>query len=114
MYAEQALHTAPMSNHAAGYERKFAKSNDVESGFHAARDHLKKWAKPLYHAVGTCAMLPLQGGGVVVTELKVSGVTDLRIVDASVFPLILQGNTQTLIYAVAEKASDIIKSGLRL
>jgi len=112
MYAEEAIHTAPLSNHVAEYERRFPRSGNVETNLEAARDHLKKWAKTTYHPVGTCAMLPLQEGGVVDNKLRVYGVTGLRVVDASIFPLIPQGNPQTLVYAVAEKASDLIKSTL--
>lgn len=112
MYAEKAIHTEPLSNHVAEHERRFTESGDDGTGLQAAKEHLKKWAKTTYHPVGTCAMLPLEEGGVVDNEMKVYGVTGLRVVDASVFPLIPQGNPQTLVYAVAEKASDIIKSGL--
>ncbi|PVH89571.1 GMC oxidoreductase [Cadophora sp. DSE1049] len=114
MYAENAIHTAPLSHHVAGHERKFTNSGDVDTGLQAAREHLKKWAKTTYHPVGTCAMLPLEEGGVVDSDLRVYGVMGLRVVDASVFPLIPQGNPQTLVYAVVEKASDIIKSGLKM
>jgi len=62
-----------------------------------------------YHVVGTAAMLPEKLGGVVDERLKVYGVKNLRIVDASVFPLIPRGNIQASVYAVAEKAADIIK-----
>jgi choline dehydrogenase-like flavoprotein len=62
-----------------------------------------------YHPVGTCAMLPKEKGGVVDNELKVYGVDGLRVVDASIFPLHVQGNIVSLVYAVAEKAADIIK-----
>ncbi len=41
-------------------------------------------------------------------RLRVHGVKGLRVVDASVFPLVPQSNLQTLVYAVAERASDII------
>ena len=112
MYAEQAIHTAPLSKHVAEHERRFTRSGNVETDLEAARDYLKRWAKTTYHPVGTCAMLPLQEGGVIDNELRVYGVTGLRVVDASVFPLIPQGNPQTLVYAVAEKASDLIKSSL--
>ncbi|KAH6724271.1 hypothetical protein BKA61DRAFT_26876 [Leptodontidium sp. MPI-SDFR-AT-0119] len=112
LYAENAIHTAPLSSHALEHDRKFTKSGDAETGLQAAREYLKKWAKTLYHPVGTCAMLPLEEGGVVGNDLRVYGVKGLRIVDASVFPLVPQGNPQTLVYAVAEKAADIIKSGL--
>ncbi|KAG4432832.1 hypothetical protein IFR05_011697 [Cadophora sp. M221] len=112
LYAENAVHTTPLSSHALEQERKFTKSDDAETGLQAAREYLTKWAKTLYHPVGTCAMLPLEEGGVVDNELRVYGVKGLRIVDASVFPLVPQGNPQSLVYAVAEKAADIIKSGL--
>ncbi|KAH7406111.1 hypothetical protein DE146DRAFT_434153 [Phaeosphaeria sp. MPI-PUGE-AT-0046c] len=62
-----------------------------------------------YHPVGTCAMLPKDKGGVVSDELKVYGTSNVRVADASVFPLHVQGNIVSLVYALAEKAADIIK-----
>jgi choline dehydrogenase-like flavoprotein len=63
-----------------------------------------------FHPVGTCAMLPKEDGGVVSPELRVYGTSNLRIVDASVFPLNVRGNLASAVYAVAERASDLIKS----
>jgi choline dehydrogenase len=62
-----------------------------------------------YHPIGTCAMLPRERGGVVDSKLKVYGTSNVRVVDASVFPLQVQGNIVSLVYAVAEKAADMIK-----
>ncbi len=62
-----------------------------------------------YHPIGTCAMLPREKGGVVDAELRVHGVDGLRVVDASIFPTHVQGNIVSLVYAVAEKAADLIK-----
>lgn len=62
-----------------------------------------------YHPIGTCAMLPKEKGGVVSDELKVYGTSNVRVVDASIFPTHVQGNIVSLVYAVAEKAADIIK-----
>lgn len=42
--------------------------------------------------------------------MRVHGVKGLRIVDASVMPLITRGNRQATVYAVAEKAADIVKA----
>ena len=61
------------------------------------------------HPSGTCAMMPEKLGGVVGSDLKVYGVKGLRIVDASVMPLQVPGGLQGTLYAVAEKAADIIK-----
>lgn len=65
-----------------------------------------------YHPVGTCAMLPREKGGVVDDQLRVYGTSNLRVVDASIFPLHVQGNIVSLVYAVAEKGADLIKKSL--
>lgn len=56
-----------------------------------------------YHPAGTCAMMPRDLGGVVDQELRVYGVDNLRVVDASIFPTLPGGNTCQTAYAVAEK-----------
>lgn len=66
-----------------------------------------------YHPIGTCAMQPADKGGVVDERLRVFGTKNVRVVDASVFPLMVQANLQTLVYAVAERAADFIKADHR-
>jgi choline dehydrogenase-like flavoprotein len=61
------------------------------------------------HPCCTAAMMPLELGGVVDPQLRVYGVQGLRIVDASILPLIPSAHTQETMYAVGEKAADIIK-----
>ncbi|KAI1348717.1 GMC oxidoreductase-domain-containing protein [Xylaria sp. FL0043] len=56
-----------------------------------------------FHPSGTAAMMPRSAGGVVDAGLKVYGTRNLRVVDASVMPLIPSGHIQSAIYAVAEK-----------
>lgn len=63
----------------------------------------------MYHVSGSCAVLPREDGGVVDTKLKVYGTADVRVVDASVFPLVPRGDIQATGFTVAEKAADIIK-----
>ena len=75
----------------------------------AAKDYLGQTVTAGWHPVGTCAMRPRDKGGVVNERLIVHGTTNLRVVDASIMPLICRGNTQSTVYAVAERAADLIK-----
>lgn len=63
-----------------------------------------------WHPVGTCAMGGRDGAkaGVVDERLRVYGVKGLRVVDASVMPLHISAHPQATIYAIAEKASQMI------
>ncbi|KAJ8487071.1 hypothetical protein ONZ45_g14453 [Pleurotus djamor] len=63
----------------------------------------------IYHPIGTASMLPREAGGVVDESLKVYGTKNLRVVDASVMPIQISAHIQHTIYAIAEKAADIIK-----
>jgi choline dehydrogenase len=91
---------------------------DGGKAFHPGFEHLTKETvgefcrealTSEYHPIGTCSMMPENEGGVVDPKLKVYGVQNLRVVDASIFPLHIRNNLQTSVYAVAEKAADIIK-----
>lgn len=57
-----------------------------------------------YHPCGSCAM-----GDALDSRLRVKGVNGLRVVDASVFPNNISGNICSTVYAVAERAADLIK-----
>ncbi|CAO2652268.1 Nn.00g005510.m01.CDS01 [Neocucurbitaria sp. VM-36] len=61
------------------------------------------------HSSGGCALMPKALGGCVDPDLKVYGVDNLRVVDASILPLIPAAHLQATMYAVAEKAADIIR-----
>ena len=71
------------------------------------RDFIRNNSGSAFHPVGTCAM----GAGpdaVVDAELTVHGVRGLRVVDASIMPKIIGGNTNAPTIMIAEKASDMI------
>jgi choline dehydrogenase-like flavoprotein len=62
------------------------------------------------HPASTCAMMPRNLGGVVDAGLQVYGIKKVTIVDASIMPLIPGTHLQATVYAIAEKAADIIKA----
>ncbi|TDL18853.1 glucose oxidase [Rickenella mellea] len=65
---------------------------------------------PNNHPIATCAMMRRELGGVVDASLKVYDTKNLRVVDASVLPLQLSAHLSSTVYAVAEKAADIIQA----
>lgn len=82
----------------------------VEADDKEIRSYLASNGGTEFHPSGTCAMLPKSIGGVVDPELLVYGTSNLRIVDASIYPILPAAHLQAVVYAVAEKAADIIKS----
>lgn len=71
-------------------------------------DLARQYLATEFHPSGSTAMLPLGLGGVVDTELRVYGTQGLRVVDAGVMPMVLGAHLQAAVYAIAERAADII------
>jgi choline dehydrogenase-like flavoprotein len=66
---------------------------------------IRNSASTLFHPAGSCKLGSRSEGGVVDEKLRVYGIKGLRIVDASVIPLLPATHTMTTVYAVAEKVS---------
>lgn len=64
------------------------------------------------HPVATTAMMSKDLGGVVDERLRLYGVKNVRIVDAGVIPFQLVGHLTSTIYALAERAADLIKEDI--
>ncbi|MGE8144649.1 choline dehydrogenase [Pseudomonas frederiksbergensis] len=91
------------------------KGKELVPGPQAQSDEaLDAWARQVtetgYHASGTCKMGPASDPQAVVDpQLRVHGLDGLRVVDASIMPVIVSGNTNAPTVMIAEKASDLIR-----
>lgn len=103
-YLRQIATTAPMSD---------AFVSEYEPGLHVStvdewEDYGRANFATIWHPLGTCAMLPKAAGGVVDSTLIVYGTSNLRVVDASIMPILVSGHIQTAVYGIAERAATMI------
>ncbi|KAJ3566725.1 hypothetical protein NP233_g6822 [Leucocoprinus birnbaumii] len=109
---------------ATAYGRKFFETEAFKEIFEPAEvfpglqtqtqadweDFITKNVNIGYHSVGTASLMPRNKNGVVDTNLKVYGTSNIRVADVSVMPLLVSAHTQTTAYAIAERAAQLIQS----
>ena len=74
----------------------------------ALMDDIKNRSGTVYHPIGTCRMGNTEAGNVVNPKLQIYGLSNIRVVDASIFPTLTSGNTNAPVIMAAEKAADMI------
>ncbi len=107
----------PLLVHGVALARRIAESKALEP-FRGApvfeqddpEVYVRARSETIYHPVGTCKM-GQDPASVVNERLEVHGVAGLRVVDASIMPVIVGGNTQAATMVIAENAARIIKEG---
>jgi len=88
------------------YGAEMSPGPDVTSDA-ALEAHIRAYGESIYHHVGSCRM-GTDDLAVVDGQLRVHGVNGLRVVDASIMPQIVSGNTNLATMMIAEKAADMI------
>ena len=106
--AREVLGQAPLARHGgreSADSRDAVTEADIES-------FVRRFADTTYHPVGTCRM-GTGADAVVDASLRVGGIDALRVVDASIMPAIVSGNTNAPTVMIAEKAADLVLAARR-
>lgn len=101
--AAKLLHSKSFKPYFSNYYSPYDRLNSISE----IKEHIRLNMEAMYHPVGTCKMGndPM---AVVDHTLKVHGLNGLRVVDASIMPTIIAGNTNAPTIMIAEKAADMI------
>jgi choline dehydrogenase len=75
-------------------------------------DYCRATGETVYHPTSTCRM-GSDSASVVDERLRVRGVTGLRVIDASVMPAVISGNTNAAVIAIAEKGAELVLADAR-
>lgn len=106
---------------ALGRTREFRKMGSRFHGFPQCEHHarhsdayyecmIRHYSATIYHPIGTCKMGPAWDQGAVVdSQLRVYGIKGLRVIDASIMPKLVSGNTNAPAIMIGEKGADLVK-----
>jgi choline dehydrogenase len=95
---------------AAVIETELKPGKDIESDDDFVRD-IRERSYSVFHPVGSCRMGPDASASVVDPHLRVHGIEALRVIDASIFPVITSGNTNAPSIMVGERGAELILEG---
>ncbi|GJE90581.1 GMC family oxidoreductase [Phanerochaete sordida] len=105
-FARRVGESAPWTDVAA---QRVVPAPDADLSDAAVKELVRTTIGTTWHTCGTAAMLPREHAGVVDPRLCVYGTRNVRVVDLSVLPLQLSVHPQAFVYALAERAADLIK-----
>jgi choline dehydrogenase len=101
--AREIFHTSAMQNYVSGEFLPGAMAETDDDWL----DHIRQTAGTTYHPTSTC-MMGVHERAVVDAELRVHGIEGLRVIDASIMPSVVSGNTNAATIMIAEKGVDMI------
>ncbi|CAF4112419.1 unnamed protein product, partial [Adineta steineri] len=108
---EKICQTEPLKNVIQSLAKEMNGNELIENEDQFWELYIRKYSLTVYHPIGTCKMGKEDDEMTVVTSnTKVKGVKGLRVIDASIMPNIISGNTNIPIIAMAERAADLIKN----
>ncbi|CAF3765262.1 unnamed protein product [Rotaria sp. Silwood1] len=109
--AEKLCQTEPLKGKLRSLAKEMNGNESIENEDQFWESFVRKYTLTLYHPIGTCKMGIEEDPMTVVTpDTRVKGVRGLRVVDGSIMPTLVSGNTNIPIVAMAERASDLIKN----
>ena len=108
---DRICHTEPLASVLKSVVEEMNGDEPMENEDQLWESFVRKYTVTTYHPIGTCKMGKEEDPMVVVTpNTRLKGVKGLRVVDASIMPKLVSGNTNIPTIAIAERAADLIKN----